>query len=58
MLICVVITSAHNTVLIETYWNVNTYGAMSIGTMGFVLIETYWNVNMRKKRLMHLSIMY
>ena len=32
-------------VLIETYWNVNTYGALCLGTMGFVLIETYWNVN-------------
>ena len=32
-------------VLVVPYWNVNTYGAMCYGTMGFVLVVPYWNVN-------------
>ena len=32
-------------VLIETYWNVNTLSAAWIQEDKTVLIETYWNVN-------------
>ena len=32
-------------VLIETYWNVNTYKKADRGIQKKVLIETYWNVN-------------
>ena len=37
-----------NQVLIETYWNVNTFGSGSGLGSGLVLIETYWNVNTLK----------
>ena len=32
-------------VLIETYWNVNTLKDVLIEELRSVLIETYWNVN-------------
>ena len=33
------------TVLIETYWNVNTVAGGVDYAASVVLIETYWNVN-------------
>ena len=32
-------------VLIETYWNVNSFNAPAETSDRGVLIETYWNVN-------------
>ena len=34
-----------NTVLIETYWNVNLDAMVGLEKILTVLIETYWNVN-------------
>ena len=38
--------SAKFNVLIETYWNVNFYAAVTTVLIPLVLIETYWNVNL------------
>ena len=38
---------SHGEVLIETYWNVNTFAdPLTVNSLR-VLIETYWNVNLR-----------
>ena len=32
-------------VLIDTWWNVNTYSIIKLGCSDWVLIDTWWNVN-------------
>ena len=45
MFVTVVVTLVGNSVLIETYWNVNYYSLLAYLFGCIVLIETYWNVN-------------
>ena len=36
---------AEKTVLIDTWWNVNSENIISVGVIDLVLIDTWWNVN-------------